>query len=147
MTPTERYHADVASGKVPRDQEQTRVIEQLTDLCRGLQQNGKLFHGTWLQRLIYAVREKITAPVPLRGMYLWGGVGRGKTYVMDLFFASVEDSSKLRTHFHRFMQDIHSRLAVLQGITDPLEAIADELATSALKNFDLKPNDITKYFT
>ena len=131
MTPTERYQADVASGKVTRDPEQTRVIGHLTDLCRGLQEKAKPVHETWLQRLIYAVREKVTAPVPLQGMYLWGGVGRGKTYLMDLFFASVEDSSKLRTHFHRFMQDVHSRLVALQGITDPLEAIADELAERA----------------
>ena len=131
MTPTERYQADVASGKVMQDPEQTRVVGHLTGLCRGLQEKAKPVNGTWLQRLIYAVRGKVIAPVPVQGMYLWGGVGRGKTYLMDLFFASVEDSSKLRTHFHRFMQDIHSRLAALQGITDPLEAIADELAERA----------------
>ena len=131
MTPTERYQADVASGKVMQDPEQTRVVGHLTDLCRGLQEKAKPVNGTWLQRLIYAVRGKVIAPVPVQGMYLWGGVGRGKTNLMDLFFASVEDSSKLRTHFHRFMQDIHSRLAALQGITDPLEAIADELAERA----------------
>ena len=90
MTPTERYQADVASGKVMRDPEQIRVIGHLTDLCRGLEEKAKPVNGTCLQRLIYAVREKVNAPVSLQGMYLWGGVGRGKTYLMDLFFALIE---------------------------------------------------------
>jgi len=131
MTPIERYQADVARGRVTRDPEQTRVIGLLSDLCRGLQDRVQPVKEAWLQRLFFAARKKATPLVPLQGIYLWGGVGRGKTYLMDLFFASVEDSSKLRTHFHRFMQDVHSRLVDLQGITDPLETIADELAERA----------------
>ena len=63
MTPTERYQADVASGKVMRDPEQIRVIGHLTDLCRGLEEKAKPVNGTCLQRLIYAVREKVNASV------------------------------------------------------------------------------------
>ena len=131
MTPTERYQADVARGKITGDLEQIRVVELLSDLCCGLQDRMHPAKEAWLQRLVGAARKKTTSPEPLQGIYLWGGVGRGKTYLMDLFFASVEDSSKLRTHFHRFMQDVHSRLLDLQGIVDPLETIADELAKRA----------------
>ncbi|MGB1848348.1 MAG: cell division protein ZapE [Pseudohongiellaceae bacterium] len=131
MTPTERYQADVARGKITTDPEQTRVIGLLSDLSRGLQDRVQPAKGAWLQRLIVAARTRTTSLEPLQGIYLWGGVGRGKTYLMDLFFASVEGSSKLRTHFHRFMQDVHRRLVDLQGTTDPLETIADELAERA----------------
>ena len=131
MTPTERYQADVARGKITTDPEQTRVIGLLSDLCRGLQDRVQPAKGAWLQRLIVAARTRTTSLEPLQGIYLWGGGGRGKTYLMDLFFASVEGSSKLRTHFHRFMQDVHRRLVDLQGTTDPLETIADELAERA----------------
>ena len=131
MTPTERYRADVASGKIKRDPEQARVIEILSGLFDDLQKRVEPHQQSWLQRLTSAVRERGNPPAQLRGIYLWGGVGRGKTYLMDLFFTSVEAPLKIRTNFHRFMQDIHSRLADLQGMIDPLEAIADELAERA----------------
>ncbi|QKJ85446.1 cell division protein ZapE [Paramixta manurensis] len=62
---------------------------------------------------------------PVRGLYMWGGVGRGKTWLMDLFFQSIPGERKLRLHFHRFMLRVHQELTELQGQTDPLEAIAD----------------------
>jgi cell division protein ZapE len=64
----------------------------------------------------------------VRGLYFWGGVGRGKTYLMDLFFDSLPFERKLRSHFHRFMQRIHRELKVLSGNENPLELVADRLA-------------------
>ncbi len=61
---------------------------------------------------------------PVRGLYLWGGVGRGKSFLMDTFFDSVPIERKSRVHFHRFMQDIHHRLRDLQGEENPLLQIA-----------------------
>lgn len=65
---------------------------------------------------------------PVRGIYLWGAVGRGKSFVMDAFFACVPLECKQRVHFHHFMQEIHARLAALKGQTDPLSRVAREIA-------------------
>ena len=66
-----------------------------------------------------------TAP---KGIYLWGGVGRGKTWLMDFFFESYPGKQKYRYHFHRFMQDIHQRMAVLKKRSNPLQVVAKDLA-------------------
>jgi cell division protein ZapE len=64
------------------------------------------------------------APAPVRGLYLWGGVGRGKTFLVDLFHAQLGIAQKRRTHFHRFMREVHERLRAHAGERDPLAAIA-----------------------
>jgi cell division protein ZapE len=74
----------------------------------------------------------ITRPVPAeRGLYLWGGVGRGKTWLMDLFFQSLPFPDKRRRHFHRFMYDVHARLQRLGARQAPLEEVAANLAAQA----------------
>jgi cell division protein ZapE len=65
---------------------------------------------------------------PVRGLYLWGGVGRGKSFLMDAFFDYVPVERKSRMHFHRFMQDIHHRLRNLQGVENPLQHVARDIA-------------------
>ncbi|MGA9575476.1 MAG: cell division protein ZapE, partial [Lysobacterales bacterium] len=67
-------------------------------------------------------------PKPVNGLYLWGGVGRGKTWLMDLFFDSLPGNSKLRIHFHRFMARVHAALRAKQSTRDPLPEIAREWA-------------------
>ena len=68
-----------------------------------------------------------TADVPLRGMYLWGGVGRGKTMLMDMFFESLRGKYAERSHFYRFMRQIHAQLRRIKR-AEPLEAVAEKLA-------------------
>ncbi|HKQ24371.1 MAG TPA: cell division protein ZapE [Burkholderiales bacterium] len=70
-------------------------------------------------------------PRPIRGLYLWGGVGRGKSFLMDIFFDALPLERKRRVHFHRFMQDIHHRLKAVQGEENPLARIAAEISAEA----------------
>ena len=64
-----------------------------------------------------------------QGLYLWGSVGRGKTFLMDLFFESLERKDKVRIHFYRFMQSVHRALAEYQGSPDPLKLVAKRFAS------------------
>ncbi len=66
-----------------------------------------------------------------KGLYLWGGVGRGKTWLMDLFFQSLPFKDKQRSHFHRFMQSVHDELRKHQDRADPLDLVADKIARKA----------------
>jgi cell division protein ZapE len=68
---------------------------------------------------------------PPRGLYLWGGVGRGKSFLMDTFFDHAPLTAKRRVHFHRFMQEIHGRLRELQGREDPMNEVAAAVAAEA----------------
>ena len=83
--------------------------------------------------------------VPIKGRYLWGGVGRGKTWIMDLFYHSLPLDAKLRQHYQHFMQMIHRELTALKGNSDPLKIIARRLAAQyriiCLDEFHV--NDIT----
>ncbi|XOD70456.1 MAG: cell division protein ZapE [Sodalis sp. (in: enterobacteria)] len=69
-------------------------------------------------------KSNFTPSEPARGLYMWGGVGRGKTWLMDLFYGSLPIGRKLRLHFHRFMLRVHEEMTNLQGHQDPLEIIA-----------------------
>jgi len=68
-----------------------------------------------------------SSPEPVRGLYVWGGVGRGKTWLMDMFFDHVEEPRKERLHFHRFMQHVHAQLAGIKQ-SNPLELVAKRMA-------------------
>jgi len=74
------------------------------------------------------LRRLFAAPGVPRGVYLWGGVGRGKSLLMDSFFATVGIRRKTRVHFHAFMRDVHAALGRLKDEVDPLEAVASEIA-------------------
>jgi len=68
------------------------------------------------------------ARAPLRGLYLWGGVGRGKTFLVDEFFGELPVREKRREHFHRFMQDVHARLRRHRNLPSPLARVAADIA-------------------
>src|SRR5437660_9096748 len=74
------------------------------------------------------LRRWFNPPVPPRGLYLWGGVGRGKSFLMDAFFAAVPLRRKTRVHFHAFMRDVHNDLATLTRAVDPLASVAARIA-------------------
>ncbi len=81
-----------------------------------------------LERMDSALIRLLARRRVVRGLYLWGGVGRGKSFLMDSFFSAAPVKRKTRSHFHRFMQDIHHQLAALQGQSNPLAMIAKTIA-------------------
>lgn len=109
-----------------RDPEQVHVVGLLADLQRRLIEARPSRTGI-LRRL----RGDRDADDGIAGLYIWGGVGRGKTFLMDLFFETLAIEHKRRVHFHRMMQDVHHRLKALDDIEDPLDAVARDIATEA----------------
>lgn len=116
----ERYDALVAAGELRRDDEQRAAAQRLAALEIVLESDS----GGFFARLIGKKRQ-----VP-RGMYMWGGVGRGKTMLMDLFHDNIAIAEKRRAHFHAFMADVHARLRVARASEsgDPVIAVARAMA-------------------
>lgn len=77
------------------------------------------------------LKNSVKSKLSCKGLYLYAGVGRGKTYLMDLFFHSLPTGAKLRLHFHHFMLTVHKELALLQGEPDPLKIIAKKFASQS----------------
>ncbi len=128
MTPWQRYQADLQREGFSHDASQEQAVLLLQDLYERLVAESAEYDGglkVWLRKLRGVERE------PLVGLYLWGGVGRGKTYLVDTFFECLPFSCKLRVHFHRFMQRVHSELSSLEGEKNPLELVADRLSRQA----------------
>lgn len=98
------------------DRGQQRAIQSLDRVANELTQAP----AAWLRWF--------SRPRPVRGLYLWGSVGRGKSFLMDEFFRLAPIEQKQRIHFHRFMQSVHHRLRKLQGHEDPLAIIAQGIA-------------------
>ncbi len=116
--PSQRYAAGVARGDWLDDPAQHPALRELDRIHAALLDPATA--GGWLGRLF---GQRPQAP---RGLYLWGGVGRGKTFLIDLFFEGLPLAEKRRTHFHRFMRSVHERLRAHAGERDPLAAIARE---------------------
>ena len=127
-----RLRAEVASRRLQHDPAQVSAARHLDALRNALtgRPPGVLDR---LRRTVSAeARAKARAP---RGVYLWGGVGRGKTLLMDLFFASLRDAPggppAERSHFYHFMRDVHAQLAALKQLERPLDAVAAQVAARA----------------
>lgn len=125
-SPIARYQEDLRKPGFTYDRIQEAAVARLQTLFDQLEANSQR-QPSWLERL--GIRK--SRPATVQGVYLWGGVGRGKTYVMDLFFDSLPLAQKMRTHFHRFMRRVHSELTSLSGEKNPLEKVADRLAGEA----------------
>lgn len=128
-TPWQRYQADLEREGFSHDPAQEAAVRLLQDLYDRLLHR---YHSkeSGLGALVRRVRKQ--TPEPEMGLYLWGGVGRGKTYLVDTFYDCLPFERKLRTHFHRFMQRVHSELNSLEGEKNPLEIVADRLAQEAI---------------
>ena len=134
-TVSERYAALVLEGEIERDPAQEAVALKLARLEERLAQHRlsrKSSHLGWLF-------AKSKPAGPIKGLYIHGEVGRGKTMLMDLFFASSAVKRKRRAHFHEFMADVHERLNAVRhdmkagriADADPIRHVADALADEA----------------
>ena len=128
FSPTSRYQQALNDGSHQPDNVQLEAVNRLETIFQALttparpapQESGLMAR---FGKLLGKRESPINAPV--RGLYMWGGVGRGKTWLMDLFYHSLPGERKQRLHFHRFMLRVHEELTALQGQSDPLEIIAD----------------------
>ena len=120
----ERYGTLVAAGELRPDPDQRATVARLDRLARELAEVPA--RGSVLWRMLRK------APDPPRGLYMWGGVGRGKSMLMDLFFHCVAISAKRRVHFHEFMLEVHDRLRIERAKEkgDPIAPVAADIAAS-----------------
>lgn len=128
-TPKERYQADLQREGFVQDRAQMMAIEKLDDLFHRLVERQELRGKSFWSRLTGKFSAKPEEPEV--GLYFWGGVGRGKTYLVDTFYDCLPFSNKTRIHFHRFMQKVHQQLKELQGEKNPLQIVADRFADEA----------------
>jgi len=116
------YAREIAKRGFASDPAQLAALAPLERLRTELSEAAAAPLG---KRLVRSLTGNGNAP---RGVYLWGGVGRGKTWLMDLFYGSLTLAAKRRTHFYRFMQEVQADLKRLKGMQSPLEGVADKLA-------------------
>ena len=128
MSPLERYQLDLTKQGFVADEAQRIIIQRLQTVFEALTTPGtkptKEAKGFFAK---LKSRPSIQQNVP-KGLYLWGGVGQGKTYLMDIFYDALPFKEKQRTHFHRFMQNVHRQLGELNNVSDPLQIVAENVA-------------------
>ena len=126
-----QYAARVAAGKIERDAAQQAIVDRLVQLESELAER-RLARKSSSLGWLFGSRE----PEPIKGLYTFGDVGRGKTMLMDLFFAASSVPRKRRVHFHEFMAEVHERVHVLRqraklgeiGADDPIGVAASAIA-------------------
>ncbi|MEB3766758.1 cell division protein ZapE [Acinetobacter sp. MD2] len=123
LSPAKRYEHAIASGHFIADDAQAQAVAELQRTWQQLNDQHKAAQS------FFARFRKQSSP---RGVYMWGGVGRGKTWLMDQFFDSIPFPRKMRMHFHHFMQFVHKELNKLSGQQNPLDTVADLIYKKAV---------------
>lgn len=119
------YRAECARLGYAEDEAQQQIVARLDDL------RARLLAPAPKTGLLRGLLSRKRGRQGQRGLYIWGGVGRGKTWLMDLFFQSLPFKNKQRSHFHRFMQSVHDELKKYPDEPNPLERVADKIASRA----------------
>lgn len=125
MTPLERYQEDLKRPDFYRDAAQENAVRHLQRLY------DDLLAAPPKQSRLSLILGRNKPQKPVKGLYFWGGVGRGKTYLVDTFFDALPFEHKMRTHFHRFMKRVHEELRSLAGEKNPLVTVARRFAAEA----------------
>ena len=120
MNVKQTYEAELAARGYVADPAQLRAVEALERCAQEW--------TTFKERRSNAFKKLINRPDVPRGVYLYGGVGRGKSFLMDCFYESVPYRRKKRLHFHAFMQQIHRDLDKYKGESDPISKVAEQIA-------------------
>lgn len=126
MSLSEKYQQLINEGQLNFDDAQSNAINALELLNQHLSEQPKTKLKSRFSK--HAWFKSFSQQQPLKGIYLWGKVGRGKTMMMDLFYQNLITSKKQRMHFHHFMAQTHQQLAELVGQVNPLSVIAKNLA-------------------
>ena len=121
----ELYASESARLGYAHDPAQAAIVDRLESV------RAALLAPRPKEGLLQSLIRKKPARAGVRGLYIYGGVGRGKTWLMDLFFQSLPFKDKQRSHFHRFMQSVHDELKKRPDESDPLELVADKVAKRA----------------
>ena len=125
-TPLEVYQQKLSNGEIAEDAQQCKVIDRLEKIYRNLIKRQQ-FRDSQIGQL----RRKIKPRRPIKGLYLYGSVGVGKTFLLDVFYDCLP-VPKVRIHFHAFMQQVHQSLKENQGTKNPLQKIARQIADDVL---------------
>ena len=123
--PATRYQTALDSDEIQYDAAQLVAVQELQRIYDDVRKR-QVVPG-----LLSRLMSRGPQPKSIRGLYLWGGVGRGKTYLMDVFFDCLQTPKKTRLHFHRFMRLVHQRLQQVQGESNPLKKVAASFANEA----------------
>ncbi len=128
LSPLQKYQQDLETDGFVYDAAQENAVKQLQRLYNDLE-NKPLPVSGFKKVLKGWVRTYAkTQPQAVQGIYFWGGVGRGKTYLVDTFYDCLPFENKMRVHFHRFMHRVHEELQALTGQSDPLKIIAKKFS-------------------
>ncbi len=127
MTPEVNYQQDLSRKGFSHDPAQAEAVKHLQTLYETLLQTSD--SSSFLNKLQSLLSGENKTPV--KGLYFWGGVGRGKTYLMDTFYHCLPFENKTRMHFHHFMRRVHKELKQLTGQKNPLNTVAERLAKEA----------------
>ncbi len=121
LTPVKKaYEAELLIRGYTSDPAQLRAVLALERCAREWQ--------TFKEKRSSPLKKIINRPKVPRGVYLYGGVGRGKSFLMDCFYGAVPLKRKTRLHFHEFMREVHRELAGLQGTVNPLDVLAKSIS-------------------
>lgn len=126
-TPWERYQIDLKTEGFEYDKSQENAVRALQGVFDQLV-NRSSRESRWYRKALNSVGKKSEH---VKGLYFWGGVGRGKTYLMDTFFDALPFPQKKRLHFHHFMKLVHGQLNIHKGKSNPLKLVAEAFAKDA----------------